>query len=106
MITVIYTEGDVRKEHLFPKTKKGNQQSVKFLEQLAKERASHPWYYKLKKIELLKRKLSDKKLGAVAKKRYQLESELLREEADRKETLYVCDVDCPPPFLKVEIINK
>jgi hypothetical protein len=105
MIRIIYSVGGEKLEKCFSKTVKGNRESIKFLESLAKERFSHPWYYKLTKIKNIENKLAARKIGTKSKKRYQLESELIREKKDRDEHLEILDIQGPPDLLKIEITS-
>lgn len=93
-------------ENQFPETKKGNSDSIKFIQSLFKERTNDPYFYRLAKIKTLKIKF-DKIKHKRTKGRYQLESELLHEEKSRKELLEMLGVpDQMPVTIKIEIFKR
>ena|SRR6185295_4301277 len=93
-------------EKQFKSTGKGQNQSVKFLQDLHSERKKHPWYYELKNIEAIKAKLDDRNLGRRTKKRFELETQLRIKENDRNELLELLGITGPPPLIKVDISHK
>lgn len=102
MLVVRYTVDGETQTLEFPENRKGNAASIKFIQELHSARKQHPWYFKLDKIKNLKDKLGKLKCSR-SKRKYALESELQREEKDRKEHLEICGITCPPPLLTVEI---
>jgi hypothetical protein len=105
VIHVTYTIGEVTKTQNFSSNKKGHQQSVKFIKGLHDDRKEHPWYYKLKSIEILEdifKEIQHKR----TKKRNEIESRLLAEKQERENHLAICDVTEPPPPIKIEITHS
>jgi hypothetical protein len=96
MIKVVYSENGQTVSKEFPDSRKGNRESLKFLQGLRESRINHPWYYKLTKIESLKLRLKYCRSGSGSKTRIQFEVELKQEEQDRNELLEMCDVSGPP----------
>jgi hypothetical protein len=105
MITIRYGIEGEPKTKTFADNRKGKSEAQKFLQLLHDERVNHPWFYKLKKVEILKDKM--KGFGSrQTKKRYATESELLQTEKDRNELLQILDVSAPPAWLKIEIYRQ
>jgi hypothetical protein len=102
MLIVDHTINGITISKQFPETPKGNNASVKYIQQLYSERKNYPWYHRLKQIELLEEKLKFK----AGKKKVELEAELYREKKEREEHLQICEVNSPPPLIKLSIYRK
>jgi hypothetical protein len=105
MIHIKYTVEGETKEVQFPNNRKGNSDSVKFLQKLADEQKKHAWYFRLAKIEDIEAKLKDYRLGRKTKKRFNLEVELKFQKQERKEHLEICEVTAPPGLMKIEVTH-
>ncbi len=103
MISVTYSIDGITKTETFSRTKAGQSKSIRFIQQLHDERKKHGWYFNLEKIKRLRGKLDDRKLGQRTKKRYGLESELLKAERERNEFLQKNGITAAPGTLVINI---
>jgi hypothetical protein len=105
MISITVSVGDESSTIEFPKTAKGNKESIKYIQALHTLRKNDPWYYLLDKIEPKEREMKDKGFRYNRTKKEQLERTINDLWKEREEYLDMQGITEAPPVIKLEIIN-